>query len=244
MTFASFSGDIVTSGEDLTTLDLAVVAPPDDPVWSGIHELHLVNDHPDGGDQVYVGDSVQIEQSGEADGNQLGTIRMELPTDQGDFGLTTVRLMVDEGGTLADHDVGEVSVRHFPDYLEDAAPSITPVGDYPGVLSSCGDLEFTVSEDDPPAPGTTSGIMGVTANAPGMRFDEVEFEQHDDNTTTVSLTLDCDDDYDHFAFSPRLMVEKESTEDNISDSSYQVPLPVIRVERNDLTEENLERIAE
>ncbi|MDN6375838.1 MAG: hypothetical protein ACTH0D_05025 [Candidatus Corynebacterium faecigallinarum] len=77
-----------------------------------------------------------------------------------------------------------------------------------------------------------------------MRFDEVEFEQHDDNTTTVSLTLDCDDDYDHFAFSPRLMVEKESTEDNISDSSYQVPLPVIRVERNDLTEEDLERIAE
>lgn len=161
-------------------------------MWSGIRELHLVNDLPDGGDQVYVGDSVQIEQSGEADGNRLGTIRMELPTDQGDFGLTTVRLMVDEGSTLADHDVGEVSVRHFPDYLEDAAPSITPVGEYRGVLSSCGDLEFTLSEYDPPAPGTTSGIMGVTANAPGMRFDEVEFEQHDDNTTTVRLTLDCD----------------------------------------------------
>ena len=90
MTFASFSGDIVTSGKDLTTLDLAVVAPPDNPVWSGIHELHLVNDHPGGGDQVYMGDSVQIEQSGEADGNQLGTIRMELQYGPG-------RLRVDDG---------------------------------------------------------------------------------------------------------------------------------------------------
>ena len=131
--------------------------------------------------------------------------------------------------------VGDTVLLCGPDALE-----------YTGTVVSIGEgrVEFTVSEDDPPAPGTTSGIMGVTANAPGMRFDEVEFEQHDDNTTTVRLTLDCDDDYDHFAFSPRLMVEKESTEDNISDSSYQVPLPAIQVERNDLTEEDLERIAE
>lgn len=132
VSFASLSGDIVTDNDDTATLSLAVVAPPDAPVWSGIHEFHLDNDHPDGGDDVFVGDSVQIERNEEANGHQLGTILVELPEDQANFELSTVRLAVDEGGTLADHDVGDISVRQMPDYPGDGTPSIEPIDDYPG----------------------------------------------------------------------------------------------------------------
>lgn len=85
--------------------------------------------------------------------------------------------------------------------------------------------------------------MGITASAPGMRFEETEFDEHD-NSTTIRLTLDCDDDYDLYSFSPRLMLGYENTDGNDSHSSRQVALPAIHVGHNNLSEEDIERITE
>lgn len=240
VSFASLSGDIVTDNDNPATLSLAVVAPPDDPVWSGIYEFHLVNDHPDGGDQVFVGDSVQVEKSDEVNGNQLGTILVDVPEDQGTFELSTVRLTVDEGGTLADHTIGDVTVHNTSEESSSETSLVHTNGDsYPGVMSSCSDIEFEVGGADTPNSGTASDITDVITEAPGMRIEDVDIDQGDD-TTAIRFTLDCDDDYDLFAFSPRLVVEDDSADDNTRQEAY----PWIQVGHIDISEEDIERIAE
>lgn len=104
--FDRLSGEVHLAESDEYVLQLLVVAPENDPVWSGIWELVVANDAPDGGDLVFGGNAAQLTPGAEQDGLRAGTIDVPIPEDEDTFELSTVRIAVNEGDELTEHDVG------------------------------------------------------------------------------------------------------------------------------------------
>lgn len=227
--FATHSGDVADLA-GTASINLALTAPADDPVWDGIHEFHVVNDAPNGGDLVLAGDSVELDPGDEVGDDRVGAVLVDIPDDVQDLELSTVRVMVDEGGTLEDHDVGDWSF-----HRNEAESALSPTHDYPASAAGCGEQKLNLSADH--GPGVD--IVDVAIDAPGVDINDVQTVRNSTGNGgvdfDVSFTLDCDHDaYDVFAVSPRITVGDGG-------NVHEEALAPILLGYMDLTEEDVQR---
>ncbi|MDN5582722.1 MAG: hypothetical protein ACTH2Y_00960 [Corynebacterium sp.] len=214
-TFTPVSGDVVVDPGEHPKVNLPVVAPASDPVWSHLSEFQLVNDVPDGGVSVYDGDSIEVERDTEEDGTAAGSVTAQLNGDRDRTELSQVRLVTDQDGTLQDRSVGDYTLSRAEQAPD--APTLTPTRDYPAELAGCGDVEFSVEE--------SVEISDVVTEAPGLGITDVRVDSEGsdgENGTTVSFSLDCAEDFDRYVFSPRVLVDGET--------SHEVALPPIQLD--------------
>lgn len=195
--FALLSGDVALSTDNEATLPLVVVAPADDPVWSGVHELHVTNDA-GGGDLVLAGGSARVELGSEVDGIQMGTISVDIPDDLDEFAVSSVRIAVEEGDELVSHDIGEWSFERV-----DSTVNASASDDNPGAVSQCGEIGFDVQSDV----ASNADVVSVETGAPGMTIDDLQVSPRAAGGSHVTFELDCDGDYDFYVFSPRVAFE-------------------------------------
>ncbi|MDN6509584.1 MAG: hypothetical protein L0K56_02615, partial [Corynebacterium sp.] len=174
-----------------------------------------VNDVPDGGVSVYDGDSIEVERDTEEDGTAAGSVTAQLNGDRDRTELSQVRLVTDQDGTLQDRSVGDYTLSRAEQAPD--APTLTPTRDYPAELAGCGDVEFSVEE--------SVEISDVVTEAPGLGITDVRVDSEGsdgENGTTVSFSLDCAEDFDRYVFSPRVLVDGET--------SHEVALPPIQLD--------------
>lgn len=225
--FARVSGDVVVTGEDEATVNLVFVAPPGDAVWSGLHELVVVDDSGDSGDLVFGPDAITVHPGTERGGVQTGSIPVTIPGDVQGFALTTVRVVVDEGDESVTYDVGDWRMSR-----ETQDPLFSVTGDYPASMSGCGEVVFDVRS----SVGADATVTGVATGAPGLTISDLDVVVDDSGTGAITFDLTCDEAYDVYAFSPTLIVEEEDG------GTHAEPLDQILVGYLDMTEETVQQI--
>lgn len=225
--FARLSGDIsVTSGDEVTP-NLIIAAPANDLVWSGIHQLVLTNDVPDGGDLVFGPGAVPLE-PGTADGGlRVGTIMADIPEDVGEFDLSTVDVTINEGEAPVTYDVGRWRM-HRPD----EARTFSVAGDYTVSMARAAQGAFSVRGER----GMDADVTGIETGTPGLTAANVEIELGKDGATDITFDLEYDDHYDLFDFSPRLVIEENG-------ETRKEAVESILVKYLDLDREDVRRIA-
>lgn len=227
MRFARLSGNVGITSGDAATANLIIVAPTRDPVWSGIHELVVVNDAPEGGDLVLAGDSAEIMPGTDKGGLRAGTLAVSIPSDVNDFDLRTVRVVVDEGGEPVPYDVG-----HWRMHRPESRATFESSGEYPASLPGGGEVVLGLRNTSAPE----AQVTGIDTGAAGLTASDVRADFAESGEGTVTFTLEVDDSYDLFAFSPTLTVDEGG-------QTREEPLDPVLVGYLDLTEESVQRIA-
>lgn len=227
MRFAQVSGDVVVATGDDASVNLVLVAPADDPVWSGIHELVVTNESPDDGDIILAGDSAELIPGTSRNGLQVGTIPVTIPNDASEFELKSVKVSVGDGGNSTSYDIGDwKTIRVDPDH-----PTVKIVGDYPASMPGSGQVAFNVQRED----GSGAEITGIDTNAPGLSIGDFSAEFDSDGVGQVAFNLESDGSYDVFGFSPKLLVEDGG-------ETHEISLDPILVGYLDMSEEDVQRI--
>ncbi|GAA1487609.1 hypothetical protein [Brachybacterium sacelli] len=173
------------------------------------------------------GDAAEIIPGTDKGGLRAGTLAVSIPSDVNDFDLRTVRVVVDEGGEAVPHDVGDWRM-HRPE----SRPTFESSGEYPASLPGGGEVVLGLRS----ASGTEAQVTGVDTGTAGLAARDVRADFAEGGEGTVTFTLEVDDSYDLFAFSPTLTVD----EGGARREEYLDPVLVGYL---DLTEEDVQRIA-
>lgn len=225
--FGKVSGGVSVASDDDATVNLVIVAPVGDPVWSEFHELIVVNDVAGGGDLVLGKGAVTVYPGTKRDGLQVGSIPLTIPSDMEEFDLTKVKAVIGEGANPTTYSVGDW---HLDRRKSKSVFSI--VGDYPASISECGEVEFELRLGR----GANAAVTGVETDAPGLSISDVDVDVDDSGTGAIAFDLTCDEAYDVYAFSPTLIVEEEDG------GTHAEPLDQILVGYLDMTEETVQQI--
>lgn len=198
VSFARISGDVHVGEADDTVINLVLVAPSNDPVWAGVHELVVVNDDPTGGDLVFGGGSVELQPGTDKSGLRVGSIPVSIPHEVDRFHLSKVKLTAQQGGEPVEHDVGDW--RFAREALEDR---VSPIGDYPASVPSCGHVNFDVKSDNQ----ADMHLSNAEISVPGLSVESFEFDELSSFESSVSFDLVCDESFDLFMFTPKVLAD-------------------------------------
>ncbi|HJA04327.1 MAG: hypothetical protein ACTHVH_07405 [Microbacterium gubbeenense] len=225
VSFGIVSGDVMTGATDDATVNLVVVAPQNDPVWTELREVSVVNEE-DGSAVVSAGKDVGLTAGTARGGIQTGSLSIDIDHDVAAFSLGDVTLTLDGREPIA-YDAGTWRLSRI-----DSKSELLPVNDYPASMTSCTDFSATLE-----APSDEEiDVVDVTTDAPGLAIVDVE-SQRDGDAIRISAELECDGSADFYTFTPHLIVERDGT------ATEQVLDPVL-IGYLDIAPEVVERIAE